>query len=122
MIPSTSTNPVTDDGRGCWYRGNQTLDVDVSDIASGVPVFQRAGSIVSQKRRLRRIKESMTYAAENNEIFHLWWHPHNFGVNKTENMRNLQELITHFEFLKEKYGMHSRNMKEISEVVSATEN
>ena len=29
--------------------------------------------------RLKRIKNEMTYAAKNNQLYHLWWHPHNFG-------------------------------------------
>jgi len=71
-------------------------------------------------RRLRRIKDSMTYAAKRGEIFHLWWHPHNFGVDQKENMANLHDLIAHFEVLKETYGMQSRNMREVAEAAKAS--
>ncbi len=64
--------------------------------------------------RLRRIKSSMTHAAKNGEIFHLWWHPHNFGVNQEQNFKNLAEIISHFKMLKEKYGMQSASMRDIS--------
>ena len=30
--------------------------------------------------RLNRIKREMIHAAQYNEIYHLWWHPHNFGA------------------------------------------
>ena len=39
--------------------------------------------------KIRRIKKSMTYAAKNKLMYHLWWHPHNFGSFQKENMKNL---------------------------------
>jgi peptidoglycan/xylan/chitin deacetylase (PgdA/CDA1 family) len=61
--------------------------------------------------RLRRIKGEMSYAAQNHEVYHLWWHPHNFGNDPVGAMRELDEIILHFLYLKSKYGMESRNMK-----------
>jgi hypothetical protein len=29
--------------------------------------------------RLKRVLASMDHAARNGQVFHLWWHPHNFG-------------------------------------------
>lgn len=63
--------------------------------------------------KLKRIKDSMTHAAINKQIFHLWWHPHNFGINLKENILFLLKIINHFKTLKEKYGMASLNMGEI---------
>ncbi len=71
--------------------------------------------------RLRRIKNSMTYAAKRGEVFHLWWHPHNFGLNQEENFRNLETLLTHFEFLKNTYGMQSASMEDIVTLVTSPE-
>lgn len=68
-----------------------------------------------EKMKLRRIKNSMTYAAKHNQLFHLWWHPHNFGINRKENIKNLLEIIEHFKMLQNTYGMQSANMREISE-------
>ena len=67
--------------------------------------------------RLRRIKKSMLHAAKENEIFHLWWHPHNFGVNLDQNISYLIEMLEYFQYLKHKYGMRSLNMSEIAELV-----
>ena len=64
--------------------------------------------------KLRRIKKAMTYAAQNNEIFHLWWHPHNFGINLTENIANLEDIAQHFVKLRRQYGMSSLNMSEVA--------
>ena len=66
--------------------------------------------------RLRRIKKSMLHAARENEIFHLWWHPHNFGVNLEQNISYLREILEYYRELKNKYGMQSLNMSELAEV------
>lgn len=60
--------------------------------------------------RLTRLKRAMTAAAKADGIFHLWWHPHNFGVNTEENLRVLDLLLRHFVTLREKYGMQSAQM------------
>jgi len=76
-----------------------------------------------EKIRLKRIKNSMTYAAKNGELFHLWWHPHNFGTNLEKNLQFLSEILEHFKYLEKKYAMKSLNMKEISlELVDKNEN
>jgi len=67
--------------------------------------------------RLRRIKEAMSDAARHNRIFHLWWHPHNFGINTTQNIVFMKMILEHYRLLKMKYGMVSLNMGEISELV-----
>jgi peptidoglycan/xylan/chitin deacetylase (PgdA/CDA1 family) len=66
--------------------------------------------------RLRRIKNSMTYAAKHGEVFHLWWHPHNFGINQKENFKNLEAILEHYEILKKKYTFESASMKDIANI------
>ncbi len=66
--------------------------------------------------RLKRITSAMDDAAINKKIFHLWWHPHNFGVNTKENIDFLRKIISHYNGLKQKYGMKSLSMAEISEL------
>ncbi len=65
--------------------------------------------------KIYRIKKEMTAAAKQGRCYHLWWHPHNFGQNMKENFNNLIEILDHFDKLSEKYGMESKNMKEIYE-------
>ena len=65
--------------------------------------------------RLRRIKNEMTRAAKKNALYHLWWHPHNFGKDMDKNFRNLEIILDHFDTLAGKYGMKSLNMKEVYE-------
>lgn len=64
--------------------------------------------------KLLRIKNAMTYAAKNNLMYHLWWHPHNFGSNCVDNINFLEKILKHYEFLYEKYNFKSMTMDELS--------
>jgi peptidoglycan/xylan/chitin deacetylase (PgdA/CDA1 family) len=66
--------------------------------------------------RLSRIKGAMRYAAKKNEMFHLWWHPHNFGKNTEENILFLKSILEYYSQLKKEYNMESLNMGEIGEL------
>jgi len=65
--------------------------------------------------RVSRIKKEMTAAAKTGMMYHLWWHPHNFGKNIEKNFRILHEILDHFDHLSSMYGMQSMNMKEVYE-------
>lgn len=65
--------------------------------------------------RLQRIKSEMTTAAKKGMIYHLWWHPHNFGKNMEQNFKILIDILDHFDQLSSTYGMQSMNMKDIYE-------
>lgn len=67
--------------------------------------------------RLHRIKRAMRHAAINNRLFHLWWHPHNFGAHVAENQRFLGRILDYYVDLRKRYGMQSLNMGEISSVL-----
>jgi len=71
----------------------------------------------AENLRLKRITSSMTYAAKNNLIYHLWWHPHNFGVNQKENFLFLSKILAHYSYLENKYGFQSMTMNEISNLI-----
>lgn len=61
-----------------------------------------------EKLKLARIKSSMLYAATHNQTFHLWWHPHNFGLNLQENIQELEEICKYYKKLKETYNFTSK--------------
>jgi peptidoglycan/xylan/chitin deacetylase (PgdA/CDA1 family) len=65
---------------------------------------------ILEPMRLSRMKRTMTAAAEADGVFHLWWHPHNFGLNTDENMAVLESLLHHYSRLRDKYGMRSAQM------------
>ena len=59
----------------------------------------------------------MRHAAKHGLTFHLWWHPHNIGVNTERNLQQLDEICAYYSQLKEKYGMRSLNMGEAAEEI-----
>ena len=67
--------------------------------------------------KVRRIKMQMLHAAKNGLTFHLWWHPHNVGVRTDFHMKQLEEIFSYYNELKEKYGMRSLNMGEAAQEV-----
>ena len=69
--------------------------------------------------RLNRILKSMTHAAKNKQLFHLWWHPHNFGGDVSGNMIFLRKIFEHYKKLNHKYDMCSLNMKELSNLIKS---
>lgn len=70
-----------------------------------------------EKLRMHRIKKEMTYAAKNNELYHLWWHPHNFGLNLEENIIFLTSLLNHFKKLNKQFGFKNLTMEQSAEVI-----
>lgn len=70
--------------------------------------------------RIRRIKRAMLHAAVNNQLFHLWWHPHNFGVNLKENMEFLEQILTYYNHLNKAYGFQSVTMTQIADELKIT--
>ncbi len=71
------------------------------------------------KLRLKRIRNAMDDAAINHKIFHLWWHPHNFGINTNENIEFLENILNHYNHLKKNHGMVSLNMGELCQLSGA---
>ena len=67
--------------------------------------------------KIRRIKKQMLHAAKNGLTFHLWWHPHNVGIRTDYHMKQLEEIFSYYDELKEKYGMRSLNMSEAAQEV-----
>ena len=68
-----------------------------------------------EKLRLKRITSSMTYAATHGLTYHLWWHPHNFGVNIKENLAFLEKILLHYQKLSKKYVFRSVSMQQLAE-------
>jgi hypothetical protein len=62
--------------------------------------------------RFNRIRKEMTFAAKNNRMYHLWWHPHNFGKHQEKNISFLKKILDHYQYLKESYSFASLNMME----------
>jgi peptidoglycan/xylan/chitin deacetylase (PgdA/CDA1 family) len=65
-----------------------------------------------------RIHAAMAQAAEDGRIFHLWWHPHNFGRQQDANLLFLEGLLEEFAQLRRRRGMVSASMSEVAAAVT----
>ena len=65
--------------------------------------------------KLARIKNSMTHAAKLGKVYHLWWHPHNFGLFPEENLNFLTKILKHYSELQKTYGFQSITMEGLSQ-------
>ncbi|WP_296949170.1 polysaccharide deacetylase family protein [uncultured Massilia sp.] len=78
------------------------------------PYSQKLGFL--EKLRLHRIKSEMSKAAASNGVFHLWWHPHNFGLETEKNLHTLEEILQHYCRLRDSNGMRSLAMQDFAKV------
>lgn len=60
--------------------------------------------------KIKRITKAMEHAAKRGNLFHLWWHPHNFGSNIDSNFKNLEKIFKKYAKLKDDYGFQSETM------------
>ncbi|MCW5976570.1 MAG: polysaccharide deacetylase family protein [Bryobacteraceae bacterium] len=72
-----------------------------------------------EKWKAKRIKDSLTWCAERSLLYHLWWHPHNFGVDIEENLAQLEAVLEHFAALQARHGMKSLSMAEVADLIDA---
>jgi peptidoglycan/xylan/chitin deacetylase (PgdA/CDA1 family) len=63
--------------------------------------------------RLWRLKGAMSHAAEMGKVFHLWWHPHNFGMNTDQNLAFLESVLDHYDVMRARHGMQSATMADV---------
>jgi peptidoglycan/xylan/chitin deacetylase (PgdA/CDA1 family) len=111
--------------------GKNTYSIDSVQFRPGLPVCIPASRLLRpyrpkelflNKMKINRIKNEMERAAQHGEVFHLWWHPHNFGHYPNESMEGLKQILDHFAMCREKYGMQSLSMGEIAELVMKSGN
>lgn len=62
--------------------------------------------------KLRRIVSGLEAAARRGGLYHLWWHPHNFGAHVSENLAMLGAILDAYAALRDRHGMRSATMAE----------
>ena len=67
--------------------------------------------------RIRRLRQAVRHAAQQRKILHLWWHPHNFGVDTDENLAVLRAILDEYETCRVRHGMESLTMAQVAERV-----
>jgi peptidoglycan/xylan/chitin deacetylase (PgdA/CDA1 family) len=103
--------------------GAHVSKVESNDGLANVPggLFLRPWSRRSaalEPLRLKRITRCMSVAAATNSLCHIWWHPHNFGVNLAKNIEVLESVLMHFVHLRDRFGMRSQTMFEAAQTTN----
>jgi len=78
------------------------------------------GKMFNELTLLRMLWECRM-AARKGMMYHVWWHPDNFGVNLDENLGRLRRLLRYVAHLRERYGFVSWNMGELADQLAAPE-
>ncbi len=86
------------------------FNVPASRLLRPVSSFGRA----LEPLRLRRIQGEMSHAARNGLLYHLWWHPHNFGADVEANITFLRQVLEQYRRLRDRFGMESLTMADIA--------
>jgi peptidoglycan/xylan/chitin deacetylase (PgdA/CDA1 family) len=66
--------------------------------------------------KIDRITAEMSRAAEQGEVYHLWWHPHNFGNYPHQSMAGLRSILEHYSECRKKWNMSSATMNELTQL------
>lgn len=69
--------------------------------------------------KVRRIKKAMWQAAKKGRLFHLWWHPHNFGKNTDKNFKNIEAIFKEYKVLNKTFGFKSKTMTSLAKEINA---
>ncbi len=67
---------------------------------------------VLEPLRLRRILGAMRHAARRGEVFHLWFHPHNFGIEQDHNFAVMARIAIEAVRLREAHDWPALTMAE----------
>ena len=71
--------------------------------------------------RLKRILDALKDAARSHHLFHMNWHPHNFGLNLDANLRVLRSILECYAHYRDSDGMRALSMKEVVEALKGGE-
>lgn len=103
------------------WGGNTSIPystIDTAEKPMSIPASRMLRPYMRKLRvleplRLKRIKSEILYAAKHHELYHLWWHPHNFGADMEQNLAFLEKLLKCYQTCHQQYGMQSLTMKEM---------
>jgi peptidoglycan/xylan/chitin deacetylase (PgdA/CDA1 family) len=105
--------------------GHNTYSINSLNNLNGITNIPSSNFLRPYNKRLKmfeflkiaRVKYAMTHAAKNNKIFHLWWHPHNFGKHMDENFKGLESVFKHYKYLNETFKYTSVTISELASLM-----
>lgn len=105
-------------GRGTTRWSMVLQPSGLSDVRASFPLrpFRPCLKLLDPAR-FARIRTSIRHAARNHEIFHLWWHPHNFGHGIQQNMDFLRRVLEEVNRCRRTEGMLSLTMAQVDRFV-----
>ncbi|HEY0444519.1 MAG TPA: hypothetical protein VGC90_09875 [Candidatus Limnocylindrales bacterium] len=95
----------------------------------GVPVNVKASRYLrpwtpqlqwTERLVIGRITRELAAAAARGRTYHLWWHPHNFGLHPSQNLAALRAILDTFAALRRTHGMQSLTMQEVAAATEGT--
>ena len=123
---------------GAWKRLSRGLDayfpigkkntytIDSLKVRDGFPISLPASRLLRPYRpselflnqfKVNRIIQEMQRAARAGEVYHLWWHPHNFGYYTEQSLEGLEQILEGYKKCVTDYGMLSLNMGELVNLI-----
>src|SRR5207237_1548260 len=75
------------------------------------------GSRLAIPRILNRIMTELSATARQRRIYHLWWHPSDFGAYTSENLVVLNRILERFRVLSEPDEMRSLAMRDVTSFI-----
>lgn len=103
-----------------------TYTLDSIEVVPGMPLCLPASRLLRPYRpseyflntmKIARIKQEMERAAQRGEVYHLWWHPHNFGNFPVQSLEGLRKILEHFDYCRNRYAMGSLTMGETAGLI-----
>jgi len=107
---------LTGNGNLPWHE--VTVDAGLVNVRSSRFLRPWRSTEPLEVRRWHRVASSMAAAARSGALFHLWWHPHNFGVNLTENLAALRRHLELYSRLRADYGFLTYSMGDVARQVA----
>lgn len=102
--------PVLGSRSYCWESIRRGDMCDVRESRFFRPYSRLLASL--EPLKLSVIKREMTMAARHGEVYHLWWHPHEFAPAVERNLQQLESILQHYQYLKATYAFRSLSMEE----------
>jgi hypothetical protein len=88
------------------------VDVPASRFLRPRP--RRRALAALEGRKLGRVLGELELAARSGALYHLWWHPHNFGVDQERHLAQLDAVLSRFSELRHEGRMRSMTMAELA--------
>jgi peptidoglycan/xylan/chitin deacetylase (PgdA/CDA1 family) len=102
-VPSRALSATAKDGSGL---------VDVPASRFFRPRMRALGAL--EPLKVRRMTRELEHTARTGGVYHLWWHPHNFGVDQDAHLAQLDAVLARFSRLRDEGRMRSLSMSELA--------